>query len=219
MKIALVTAIFGGIDEVHVPMKQTCPHQYFLFNEQNCPADINYANDRLRAKFFKIQTHRVLPEFDLFVWMDGTLKMATNLFLEQVIQKLGDNDALFMNHVIRKCVYEEAEEILKYLKDDKSEWYGYFRTRFTIEEIEREIESYRKAGYPENAGLWSGGFFVRRNNERTNNFFNKWWDSILRYGCKDQMSLAYHINTYKEIKITFMEDLYGNKIERSTHKK
>ena len=67
MKIAVITAIFGGIDTPKPFVSQSVPCDRIVITEENTPVPLPNLPPRLQAKYFKLQAHRVWSEYDAFV--------------------------------------------------------------------------------------------------------------------------------------------------------
>ena len=110
MKIAILTANVGGIDNVIPPVPQrvgnivdwtnksvddasvtrdsqvTCDYHYFT--EDNLPYPLPNLSSRLQGKYLKILSHRFLPTYDVYVWMDGKVELTDGKFVAGIVEKL-----------------------------------------------------------------------------------------------------------------------------------
>lgn len=174
--IALTTAIFGGIDDKKEVPEQTVQANQYFFNEVNSMVYDNNGgdniSDRIRALYFKTQGHKVVGKEEIIIWVDGKIQINSGDFIEQCVVALGDNDLAIMKHLYRKCVYEEVDHIEHCIRHGND----YLTTRYAHRPIRKQVESYRRRGYPENNGLNDCCIICRRNNSATNKLFDEWWD-------------------------------------------
>ena len=134
-----------------------------------------FVHPRREAKIYKVLFHKYIED-EYSIWVDGNffLKMQEEFYYDL----LGDYDIAVMQHPSRNCVYEEAEECKRLLKDDP-----------VI--IDEQIAKYRKEGYPENNGLAECNFIIRRNTPEMRRLHEAWWAEICRHSSRDQISFPY----------------------------
>ena len=127
----------------------------------------------------KILPHRFLPDFDISVYIDGTVtfKVDPMVAISHVLD--GDSSFACFRHPWRDCVYAEGEEVIRV---------GYDReTR-----VREQLDFYRSTGFPEHAGLIAGTMLVRRHNdEHVVALGENWFDQVLRFSKRDQLSFNY----------------------------
>lgn len=211
MKIAVVTAIFGGIDTFkEVPNQTLKDVDFFYFDEQNNTLGLQSGSDRLLAKYYKVCAHKIMPEYDIFIWIDGNMEVTSDKTIQYLIDELSDNDLLIQKHWI-DCIYDDASDMLSSMKDSKSATNEYLTKRFTVEEIEKQIDAYGSKIKPHD-GYWLGGLFARRNNKCANDFFDQWWKEIQSYGLRDQFSFAYLMHTTKNLKTKEIPSIIGGEM-------
>jgi GT2 family glycosyltransferase len=203
--IALVTANFGGIDEV-----RALPDHHgvdaFYYTDQPVSPEVartwtrvitpEYPRDdfspRLRAKYFKLQIHRLdeVRNHRWLVWADATLKFRDLSFLTEHALALArlpvHKRALMIPHPDRATLIEEFEFCQKLVLDGLP----YLTVRYANEKMREQVDYYRARGWNVQAKLWCGTFWMVENTELIRQAFNEWWDHNLRFGIQDQLSLA-----------------------------
>src|SRR5207244_2518916 len=97
-------------------------------------------------------------------------------FEELALAELGADDALFMSHPWRDCIYDEREA-------------SHPNPKYDGQPTDEQVTSYRDQGHPEHWGLIHSGLIVRRDNERVRAFDESWWQEIVRWSIQDQLSL------------------------------
>lgn len=182
MTIALITAVIGGIDEIKNVPAQSVEYQRYVITESYIPGD-----DRKKALYFKTQMHHEFEE-DIFIWIDGKIQVACYDFVQQCMDALGDGDIAIMKHNERNCIYQEVDHIEHCIKKGNK----YLATRYKNKPIRKQVERYRRFGYPANNGLNDCCIFIVRNNERMKGVFNQWWAEIEKDDAFDQTAIQFH---------------------------
>ena len=234
MKVAVVTSIFGGIDQPKpFPAQVCCPaYDRILVTEEGIevnaqrPTPINREqalnaqrsiksgdlDARMQARYFKIKTHEAFPGYEAVVWIDGNVQIKSATFLSRILDAMAGNDIAMARHPGRGCIYDEAAFVANRIKQGSA----YLSARYRADAILQEVEAYRAQGHPPGSGLYWCGLFARRVDPRVNRFFNQWWKHCLRWPKpNDQISFAYLARKLK-MKIAAMN--WGNQSDNATYK-
>ena len=183
MKIAVITAIFGDMDTPkHFPA-QSIPCDYFCFTEENSPVPLPNLPDRLRAKYFKLQAHRVLPGYDYYVWIDGNIEVKSPDFVKKIVEAATGGIAIQIHHE-RETIAEEIDFILKSEN-------VYLTTRYGAQPLRQEYEYYLSRGMPPDAPLYSCNVFAVKFNADGIAFLNLWWELVLLWSWFDQSAFSF----------------------------
>lgn len=186
-KIAILTASIGGIDNVLGIPKQNIAIDYFYYDDNNLPFPLNNLSDRLKARYLKSQTHRFLPDYDLYIWLDGRIKIEGNNFAKTFLDQVIDHDLAIYKHYERNNVYEE----LCYIDQQIGKGSQYLMARYKDQQLLKESLFYKNNGLPEDFPLFMGGFFARWNNDKVNKCFDEWWRRIIEFSYSDQTMLSF----------------------------
>lgn len=206
MKLVIYTAIFGNFDKLKTPKIISNNVKYICFSDKKIkckPWEIRIIKPKYDAnrenRRYKILSYKFFPDHEYSIYLDGRYTIMRDLSLH-VKEWLGNNDIAVLKHPKRNCLYEEAEACIKGKKDD-------------IEIIKKQINKYKKEGYPENNGLTANGFIIRRHTKKIKEFNESWWNEVKNYSFRDQISFCYVI--YKlNLKYTIIpipSPLLGNK--------
>ncbi len=188
MKIAVVTAIFGGKDTQKPFAAQSVPCDYFCFTEANSPVPLPNLPDRLKAKYFKLQMHRVLPGYDAYVWIDGNVEVTSADFVKVMTDDL--SGIRIQKHHERQTIGEEIDFIMK--SDNV-----YLTTRYGAQPLKQEYEFYLNDGMRESAPLYSCNIFSyktvhpHRGDTVSVDFMNNWWMLCLEWSWFDQSAFSF----------------------------
>ena len=128
-----------------------------------------------------------MPGEPVTIWIDSSVTILRPDFADLCLSELGDDDALFMPHPWRDCIYDEAQASLMPELDHK--YGGQF--------IPEQMAAYREAGHPEHWGLVQSTVMVRRDNVRTATLNDQWWNEITYWSIQDQLSLPYLVRKAK----------------------
>jgi hypothetical protein len=204
MKIAVISANIGGIDTPKQMPKQNIDFDYFYFNEGNLPVPMTGLDNRLKAKLFKMQAHKLFPNYDILIWMDSNIQVKTNDFIDTMVNALTlDFDIAISKHPSRNCIYEETQFIV----DEIAKGNKYLSTRYNSEALINEAQHFRANSHRENAGLYWCGLFARRNNKKVNAFFDQWYMDNILWGNFDQTNFVFEAEKH-DMKLSIIN--WGN---------
>jgi hypothetical protein len=234
--IALVSANFGGIDEIK-PFLSCAGIDAFYYTDAATLAtaapDVaaswtriivpNYPRHdfgaRLRGRYFKHQIHR-LPEtasYRWLVWADTSLLFVDPTFLVEQAQRLAslppNQRILLVPHPDRRTVREEYT----YIRDEISNGNEYLRIRYADEKMTEQIEAFESQGMSIDAQLWCGTIWMVENTALMHRCWDSWWDQNLRYGMMDQLSLPVLLEQFRLEPQALPINLWENRYFRFIH--
>lgn len=209
-KGVVYTAIMGEYDQVHIPQVVDKDLDYVLFTDNLSLRsdfwDIRYIGTDdsecdsavKRARKVKILGYRYLDNYDYSIWIDGDGEIVGNI--REYIEKYRlRNPIICVNHPEFDCVYQEAELCSRVKKDDP----------FLIQ---RQMDNYKRNGYPANNGLIASGFLVREiHNADLNFLMDQWWEEIKQGSIRDQLSFEYVFWKYGKKYDTSDIEIWDNK--------
>lgn len=184
---ALLTANIGDIDSLQRLENQSLLFHAHYYGSYNLPFPLPNLNDRMKGKYIKINTHRFLPDYPNYVWIDGRVAVISSNFIEKMTENLDEYDVVIGLHPQRNNVYEEISFIKKLI----SEGNEYLLARYKNEPFDLEEQFYRSEGLPEDTPLYACTVFARNNNEKVNAAFEDWWLRTLEFTCFDQAMFSY----------------------------
>lgn len=213
--ITVISAIAGGKDEL-LEQPKSDRAEYLAFMEDGHsefwkvkPICKKFVKPVYNAKIHKILAHKYC-ETPYIVTIDANLRLKVKP--EELIQYLGDNDIAAMVHPGRDDIYDEADACVAYGKGEPTE-------------IAEQIRYYAGKNYQRHQGLSECGLIIRRNNQKTNDLFEKWWAEVCRFSERDQLSFPWIIDPKivsplpGHIKYTPEEDKNNTIVEIVAHKK
>ena len=208
-RVAFYTCIFGGFDRLKEPVYKSILDEADLFivtdNEniksstyQIIKQQIIYGSPRMAARYVKTHPEEYITGYDWVFFHDGSFQLNLES-VEPLIEEVKNYDLMAFKHHKRNCIYQEARECARYMIDD-------------ISKIKAQIKEYKKEGYPKGNGLFETGFLYRNlKNNKITKLNKEWWDEILRFSNRDQISLPFLIDKL-EVNAGFFK---GNKRQNS----
>jgi hypothetical protein len=190
-KVAIYTVLTGNYDNL-APQTLTNGADHFLFTDDETNQIegfktilIEKSDDpKLSSRHYKLLAHKYLPDHTLYIYFDASYTITKDLrgLIKSVYR---DNTKLSLKrHPARNCIYTEASRVKILAKAQP-------------EKIDTQISTYREEKYPEKAGLYECGFFIRANNQKINNIFEDWYKELTIHTHRDQISLPVVLKRHK----------------------
>lgn len=217
MKILILTANIGGFDtQKEFPaqlVEDGQTYEYFCFTESNLLRPMTALDNRMKAKYFKLQAHKLFPDFDYYIWIDSAFQIKSEMFLQIMVHHiwLGDADIAVTKHPQRNCIYDEAEFVLHGIISGNK----YLASRYGKSKIEFERNYYQSLLYPKDNGLYACGLFIVRNDKKMNSFMDAWWQKCLEWSCFDQLSFPF---LAKQHDVNIMPLVFDNYLDNQFYK-
>jgi hypothetical protein len=182
------TAITGCYDELFTPEYINKDWDYICFTDNPDLTSDFWQIRRMKesddldsvkkARKYKIQPHRYLPEYQISLWVDGNFRIVGDIDEYIKIYAL-KKSMMCMNHPDRDCVYQEAEAVVKLKKDAENI-------------VSIQIKKYIEENYPKNNGMIASGILYRKHNDPVvKELMNEWWNEVIIMSCRDQLSFNY----------------------------
>ena len=190
-RIAVYTAIFGNYDTLKIPLSSELkkePIDFICFTD-NDQLTSDYFEIRIvkkkfkdpvrNARYYKINSHLVLPAYNVCCWIDANMIIITNSFNNLIDKYLANADLAIFQHSDRNCLYSEAD----WASDDQVDNTSIIRS---------QMKRYSDEGFPENFGLVASNVILRRNSStRLKQFNEAWWKELSTGSRRDQLSFDF----------------------------
>jgi len=186
-KYAVVSALYGGSDQLILPLSIRSDFDYFCFTDQKlntfglwklCKSPYHHSDPTRMARYVKMHLNSLFSEYDAVIWCDANIRFDHSVYalFDKFIKN--DIDATFIQHPHRDCVYEEADACIKLGKDSKST-------------INSQIKRYKELGIKEKSGMFETGlYFIKPENSNVGEFYKCWWREIVTGSRRDQLSIT-----------------------------
>lgn len=188
-KIIVYSCMLNNYDILVDPLAIDERVEYILFTDstdfKSDTWNIIHFNDELKnprrsSRLPKILPHRYLPPHDISIYLDSSLVLTEPDIYKMAFNCLGESDIALYSHYTRKCVYEEIDHLAR-----NSERMN------NLYQAKDAFDLYKKAGYPENAGLHENAFIIRKNTESIRNLNETWWNLYNAGSPRDQLTFSY----------------------------
>jgi SAM-dependent methyltransferase len=127
----------------------------------------------------KLLAHKYLSDFDWSLYVDGTVRFKVTPV--DIQREYGTRQAPFVcfRHPWRDCIFDEGEEVIRFGMDSERR-------------VREQLDYYRSNGFMPHAGLVAGGVLLRRHRDPdVVRLCEEWFDHILRFSKRDQLSFNY----------------------------
>ncbi|KAG8654695.1 hypothetical protein MANES_05G164700v8 [Manihot esculenta] len=156
--------------------------------------DLPFIDQRLNGKIPKMLGHRLFPHAKFSIWVDSKSQFRRDPLgvLEALLWRTNSVLAI-SQHGARSNVYEEATAVVK-------------KHKASPEEVEVQLTQYRQDGLPEDKrfngrkALNEASVIVRKHTPLTNLFMCLWFNEVVRFTSRDQLSFPYVLWRLKLLK-------------------
>ncbi|KAK9010622.1 hypothetical protein V6N11_043502 [Hibiscus sabdariffa] len=212
-KIVVSTCAFGGGDDLYQPIGMTEPSLkkvcYVAFWDEITLAvqeslgnkigedglngkwrivivrNLPFVDQRLNGKIPKMLPHRLFPHAKYSIWVDSKSQFRRDpLGVVEALLWRRNSVLAISEHGARSSVYDEAKAVVH-------------KHKATPEEVEVQMTQYRKDGLPEDKrfngkkALNEASVIVRKHTPLTNMFMCLWFNEVVRFTSRDQLSFPY----------------------------
>jgi hypothetical protein len=188
MKYIIYSCNIGNYDNFNIPKIYDKNVRYILFTdnkyfksdvwEVNYVDFLSHLDDRKKARFLKLNPDKVLPKHEVNLWIDHNFTPKINNFEDFLNQVKFKNNIMLYKHRYRTCIYDEMMKVIEMKKESSKI-------------ADKQINKYKKEGFPKNFGLFETGFMIRPNNDTINMFNEMWWNEVNNESGRDQLSQMY----------------------------
>lgn len=184
LKVAVYSAITGGYEKYRHNQNKTGA-RYFMFSDEYehsptwkfLPSTNLYTDPRRNARYHKLLPHEAFPDFDVWIWIDGSIEVKASIpFL--IENWMIGYDIVAFEHPDRNCSYDEATVV-------KGKGYDY------PDVIDRQVRKYKSEGYPKDWGLSETKIIMRYNTPEMIEFNKLWFYELTTGSLRDQLSFDY----------------------------
>ncbi|MCK5295268.1 MAG: DUF616 domain-containing protein [Alphaproteobacteria bacterium] len=136
-----------------------------------------FKDPRRNARFHKTLPHQFFPDYDIWVWIDGSMEVKASIpYL--VKEWMPTYDMVVFEHPDRNDAYEEATVV-------RGKFYDY------PEVIDRQMAKYKADGFPRKYGLSETKIVMRYNTPKVREFNRMWFYELTNGSVRDQLSFDY----------------------------
>lgn len=184
--IAITTANLGNFDTPIDPVQQDIDAGFKRFTDENFPP-IAGLTPRLQYRIPKMFSWQMLPGYECYIWLDGSVSLMRENSALWLLDQLGDGDIALFKHPWRDTIKKETDFIEERLKrGDK-----YLTPRY---QNGLHKEQYADISLDTNFvddKLYASTAFIYRDSEKVRDALRMWWLHTSRYFTVDQLALPY----------------------------
>ena len=137
-------------------------------------------NDQI-SRYYKFFSHKVLPEHDISIYIDGNIEIISSL--DPFINEFLNSNRNFgcLGHPQRENLLQEiiACHLQNKFKHDD------------LHKIYDQVRFYEEEKFSLLSKLYAATILVKKNNEEIKKLTENWWKIVQSYTCRDQISLSY----------------------------
>lgn len=200
VKIAILTANLGGFDTPVDPVPQNIDVTFHRFTDEDFPpiADLP---PRFQYRIPKMFGWQMFPDYDIYVWLDGSMSLPREDSVQWFIDKLGDNDMVVFKHPWRDTAQQESDHIEEYLAKGNKYITSRYRNGLHKEQLQDMLNT---PNYIDDE-LFASTVFAYRNTRKVHWTLMFWWLQTSRFFTVDQIVMAYALRA-NELSLTVLED-------------
>lgn len=195
-KIVIYTSIFGEYDSLAEPLSVPDNCEYYIITDQEVSDksiwkkydfskfsnEISKLSNIEKNRYFKMHPHLLFPDYNYSIYIDGNIKIITDL--TEYIYYIEEGGFAAHLHSKRDCVFDEFDAVKIFKKDTK-------------ENIEYYRKLLMKRNMPRHYGMLECNVLVREhNNEKCIEIMKEWWKEFCISTKRDQLSLPYVLFKY-----------------------
>lgn len=189
-KIAVYTSVYGSYDKIVEPLYKDPKCDYFIFTDQNVDANSIWKkiefeafpreidSNFLRNRYVKMLPHKVLPNYDYTIYIDGNLQITSEISL--LFKKFSSKTGIAMHkHPSNNGIFEEV-------------MYNKRLGKITKEEATLLEKMYKDCNMPGDFGMYECNVICRdSSNINCITIMEKWWDEVSKGVKRDQLYFTY----------------------------
>ncbi|GLT70491.1 hypothetical protein SLA2020_425670 [Shorea laevis] len=156
--------------------------------------ELPFTDQRLNGKIPKMLGHRLFPHAKYSIWVDSKSQFRRDpLGVLEVLLWRSNAVLAISEHGARSSVYDEAKAVVK-------------KNKATPEEVEVQLTQYRHDDFPEDKrfngkkALAEASVIVREHKPLSNLFMCLWFNEVVRFTSRDQLSFPYVLWRLKVLK-------------------
>lgn len=184
---AVITAIFGGYDNLPAPAAQTHSADWVCFTDEpfDAPppwrivfADPPDLHPRDKTIAVKLNPWRWVDD-PTVIWIDANSHIYSPHFVDHATWTAPSGFATY-RHPDRDCIYEEAKASLDLQP-----------VKYAGQPILEQVQNYREQGHPEHWGLYAVGTYVAHRSLPVADLFDAWRGECEQWTYQTQLSLPH----------------------------
>jgi hypothetical protein len=183
-----MTANLGKFDSEVLNIKQDIEYTFHRWTDDNFPP-ISGLTPRLQYRIPKMFGWQMLPGYDYYLWLDGSMTLQDPSSLSWFIEKCKDHDMVLFKHPWRDTIKQETDFIEKKLKEGNN----YITSRYKNGLHKEQYADCMLDPDFHDTRLYASTVFMYQDNPQVREMMRLWWIHTSRYFTVDQIALPYAI--------------------------
>ena len=156
---------------------------------------------RMQARIVKMFGWQLVPDYDIYLWHDASVRLSNRTSVKWFMEKLGDAEMAVFIHPDRETVLDEADYLkFRLLAEKEGSKKPYVLPRYENEWIDDHLLE-----VDPNRQLLASTAFIYKNTLGVQQAMKRWWYYTSRYHIIDQLGFPEAI---KNIKANVIPDKY-----------
>lgn len=196
-KVAILSCILGEFDTPIDPVVQDFPEGvdkivFHRFTDKDFPA-ITGLTPRLQYRIPKLFGWQMFPDYDYYLWVDGSVSLVRQDSAKWFLKQLGNADIAVFKHPYRNTIKEESDYIDDYLNRRRGTRKGqqYLIDRYNNGLHKEQLKDIQLDTDYEDDHLYASTSFIYRDSEEVRDALRLWWLHQSRYYTCDQLAFTY----------------------------
>jgi hypothetical protein len=214
-KIKIVSAIFGIENNIdYIDMPPQCGDLFYYqtrnYNDNNFPLRDKSLHPRLKGKIPKMLDWMYDAIADYYIWIDAPFEIVSQDFIQNTLNAIGDNDMCLCKHNSNRSSIQQE---LVYVKQEMQSNNTYLTSRYSGEDMDRQVSIYLQDKSFIDNNLFEMGFFIysKKLVENKNyNLMTDWFFHNCLYSIQDQLSIPYLLHKHNVKYTTFNFNVFNN---------
>lgn len=191
-KLAVYTCIFGAYDLIREPLCKSKWCDYYIITDQLIPEHSVWKKiepakpegfsewpNAIKNRYFKMHPEKVFSEYRYSMYVDGNVWLLADMY--PFLMQMKDKFIGIFKYPLNDCFYINAPflESLGLVPKELSN---------------KQVETYRKEGFPEHFGYFECGVLLREHNHpQCVKLMDIWWEQYCTWVKRDQQCLMYSL--------------------------
>jgi len=201
MKVCVYSANLGSFDPLSENTPQSVAHEFCLFTDENFPPRDKAMTPRMQARIVKMFGWQLVPDYDIYLWHDASVRLSNRTSVKWFMEKLGDAEMAVFIHPDRETVLDEADYLkFRLLAEKEGSKRPYVLPRYENEWIDDHLLE-----VDPNRQLLASTAFIYKNTLGVQQAMKRWWYYTSRYHIIDQLGFPEAI---KNLQVNVMHEPY-----------
>lgn len=192
-RLAVYTCVFGNYDDVEEPIIKGRFCDYYIVTDQIVspkskwkqiepkayPESFDSWHPAIKNRYFKMHPDVLFPDHQYSLYVDGNIKLITDMYPFLVEMKSRRSVFGLFNHPVWNCIWDMTEVLIEQGLVDR-------------DGAVSQLSRYSSEGFPKQWGLFECSFIMREHHHtESKETMDIWWNEYLHGEKRDQICFPY----------------------------